>query len=313
MAYYHLGKVIRMRRTALNYRREDFDADGPSGMTLYRVEQGKTNATEQTYRSLTRCMGMEESTKQGVLKTDNMDVLYSVNDISRVFCEKDADKAEQLLAQIEEMVDLSVPRNRQYVEGIKAKFQYRQKQISAEEYEKVIKKALSYTIPDFGEPDGISITEWPFHEKELKLVFALNNALKAQKRYEEQKELLEKIKEVLSTDYMNKEYKDEFNIGVLVCLADTLGSMEQHEEAIKLDREIISLCKKYHEFRHISNAYFDIHWNYWELKKQKTLSAQEDDECRQCLIQAYYMSKIQNIEVNFYEKRLKERYPEELY
>lgn len=309
MAYYRLGQVIKMRRIALKYGREDFDAEGPSGMTVYRVEEGKTNATEQTYRSLTKSMGMEESTRQGVLKTDSMTDLYLVNEISQIFQGQDEEKVGKLLNQLEESIDFDVPRNRQYIEWIRAKLCYRKKQITAAEYETVIRKALSYTIPHF---ENISLREWPFREEELRLMIALNNALKAQKKYAEQKQLLEDIIEVLNTGYMNQEYKEKYFIAILMCFADALGNMGRHEDAIQRNREVVRLCVQYKEFKYMVKVYYDIHWSYWELKKQKTLSVQEETECRQCLVRAYYVSKVQGIRTDFYEKRLKERYPEEM-
>lgn len=309
MAYYRLGKVIEMRRTALGYGRDAFDADGPAGMTLYRIETGKNKPTEQTYRRLTKSMGVQESTAQGVLKTSSMEILHLVNDISDVFRARDYEGAAQILARIAGSIDMDVPRNRQYIEWMGAKLEYEQKRTNVREYEAAIRKALSYTIPGFEEHP---LRKWPFHQEEWQMLLALNNTLKAQKRYEEQRELLEVRKTVLEMDYLGSERRIKYLIATMINQADVLGNLGKHEEAIQADKDAILLCEEYREFAMLHYPYYDIHWNYYKLKKKRALSAEEKAECRQCLVKAYYISKAQHKHKELYEKCLEERYPEEL-
>lgn len=309
MAYYRLGKVIEMRRTALGYGRDAFDVQGPAGMTIYRIETGKSKPTEQTYRGLTRSMGVEESTGQGILKTSSMEILNLVNDISAAFRARDYERAERLLEQIERGIDVTVPRNRQYIGWQRAKLKYEQGLISAKEYEAVIREALSYTIPGFEEAP---LRNWPFHQEEWQMLLALNNMLKAQKRYEEQRELLEVRKTVLDMNYLDSECKIRYRIATMINLADVLGNIAKHEEAIQADRAAILLCEEYQEFAMLHYPYYDIHWNYYELGKKRALSAWEEAECRQCLLKAYYINEAQDKRKELYGKCLKERYPEVL-
>ena len=309
MAYYELGKVIRMRRNAIGCGRESFDADGPAGMTIYRIEKGKSNGTESTYRKLTKSMGVEESTRQGILKTNHMDILHLVNDIAKVLREKNDEKAEQMLLDIEKSIDTDIPRNKQYIEWTKAKLDYRNNRITTEKYEEIIRRTLEYTIPG---AEKTIFAEWPFHEQEWQILVTLSNSLRAQKRYQEQKLLLEEMRTVLDTGYMNTEWSLQYRIIILLCTADLLGNEGFHREAIHKDREVISLCEEHREFTYITNAYYDIHWNFWELKKQETLSAQEESESKQCLLKAYYVSEAYGLGKELYRIRLQERYPNEL-
>lgn len=309
MAYYELSKLIKMRRTALGYGRDVFENFGTTEMTVYRIESGRSKGTEQTYRKLTKALGREESIRQGILKTNHMDVLRMVNHISRALNQEDYAKAGELLGMVENSVETDTPRNRQYLEWIKAKLNYEQGLICTEEYKNAIKTALTYTIPKFGE---FSLREWPFHQIELEMLFELSNLLRVQKRYTEQQGLLEDMKAALDTDYIGMERKILYRIFVLTSLADVLGTMGEHTAAIEMDRENLCLCESYKEFRTLDFIYYDIHWNYHELGKQKALSVEEEAECRQCLLKAYYLSKAQGIHDEFYERRLREQYPEEL-
>lgn len=88
--------------------------------------------------------------------------------------------------------------------------------------------------------------------------------------------------------------------------------MGEHRVAIEVDKENLHLCGDYREFRALYFIYYDIYWNYYKLGKQKTLSIEEEAECKQCLLKAYYFSEAQGIHKELYEKCIKEQYPEEL-
>ncbi len=203
MAYYRLSQVVKLRRTALGHDRDEYDADGPAGMTVYRIEEGKNKATERTYRSLTRAMGMEESTRQGVLKTKDMKVLHLVNEISDAFFESDYEKVRLLMEKLKQDLDMSVVRNQQYLSDIELKLKHRQKQISDEVYEQSIRKILAYRGL---EVDDMLRSHWPFHEHECNRLIGLIEIVRTQKNYEQQKFLLEKLEEVLTSGYMEQEY-----------------------------------------------------------------------------------------------------------
>ena len=71
MAYYRLSQVLKMRREAMEHSRFEYDVDGPSFMTVYRLEKGDVRVKEKTYRSLSRAMGEEESTRRAGLRAFN--------------------------------------------------------------------------------------------------------------------------------------------------------------------------------------------------------------------------------------------------
>ena len=130
MAYYRLSQVLKMRRGAMGQTRFDYDVEGPSFMTVFRLEKGEVRVKEKTYRSLSRAMGEEESTRRGVLKTTDIRVLRLVNEIANAFLYRDYEKVEELITQLEAKLDCSVKRNQQYLEFTKAKLQYRKGLIS---------------------------------------------------------------------------------------------------------------------------------------------------------------------------------------
>lgn len=309
MAYYQCSKVLKMRRAAMGNKRDDFDVEGPSGMTVYRLEESRHMGTERTYRRLTRCMGLEESLGQGILKTADMDNLVGMNEIMRSIKQKQFCEAEELIESIKDKIDTEVPRNKQYIIAKHAELQFQQNLITAAEYEKRIKEALACTVLSFNEK---GVEGWPLHDEELVLIVALNNVYKAQKKYEEQKRLAISVRKCLEQEYLNSELRIRHYVISSIALADALGSMGCHRDAIKVDYETISLCKEMSEFRNIEHAYYDIHWNYWKIKEKETLTEAEESECYQCLLQAYFINKAKGNENTLYEQRLNARYPNAL-
>jgi len=308
MAYYKCSKIIGMRRKELGYSRDAFDVDGPSGMTVYRMESGLHRNRESTYRTLTKCMGVEESLGQGLLLTLKTEYLNQVNEIMRNINEKHYEEAEGMLLKLKEELDCDISRNRQYIEATQAELDYRQGYITPEEYECKLKQALSYTVLRM---EKNNIHGWPLRNEELALVMRLNNVLKRQKKREEQLNLMLNLKKVLEEEYICGELYTRYYIVSLLAIADALGSMGRNKEAVLMDRESIKLSLNNREYRSLSFAYYDLHWNLWELKQIETLSEKDEIECRQSLLNAYYFAKASGSNYAVFEKRLKERYPEE--
>ena len=308
MGYYQVSKIIKMRRMALESKWEDFDVEGPAGMTVYRLEKDAHMGTERTYRRLTRSMGVEESLGQGILKTPRMEALVGMNEMMRSIDEKQYEVAEQWLEKIKTQIDMEAPRNKQYITAKQAELQYYQKKITDAEYEERLKEALAYTIPTFAKK---GIDGWPLHDAELELVVSWNNCLKSQKKNEEQLQLADKVREILEQRYLNPELRNRYYVIASLALADAMGSLGRHREAIAVNKETIKLCQEKMEIRNIDHAYYDIFWNYLKLSEKETLTAAEEAERRQCLLMAYYISRAKGKTSPLYERRVKEEYPEE--
>ena len=111
---------------------------------------------------------------------------------------------------------------------------------------------------------------------------------------------------------MNDEDRYLYQIIGAIWWSDVLGNTEMYREAILRDEETLRMCEERQEFRYIADVYYDIFWNYWMLKKKETLSTEEEDRCRQCLLRAYYIDQAHGGLHPRYGWRLKECYPEEL-
>ena len=309
MAYYRLSQVLKMRREAMEQSRFDYDAEGPSFMTVFRLEKGEVRVKEKTYRSLSRAMGEEESTRRGVLKTTDIRVLRMVNEIANAFLHWEYDKVEELLEQLETKLDCSVKRNQQYLEFTKAKLQYYKGLLSEEEYETIAKRNISYGTMNF---DGMITKEWPFHEQEWQMLLGIEGLIRSRQDYEQQKYLLEQMMTALEREYLEAEYNVAYTIYVRWRISDVLGNLGYYREAIAMDEETIQICENRNERRYLAELHYSIFWCYYMLKKKETLTKQEESRCKECLLKAYYINKAWYRPKELYEKRMRECYPEEL-
>jgi len=309
VAYYRASKVIKMRRNALGHSREEYGAEGPSYQTIYRLENGKVHLKEGTYRRLSRAMDTEESTRQGIIKTRDIHLLWLTNDISNCLYVKDYEKAEVLIQQLEDKLDATVERNKRYLEYIKTSLLYRKGVLECEIYENAIEKSLLH-----GEMKWNSLLEqkWPFEEQECKQILSLIELIRKEEDHERQKKLQEQLLALLETEYMEPGFNLVYRIIVQCRIGDVLGNMGLHREAIAVDEETIKLCEEQQEFLFVPELYYDIFWNYMKIREKETLTIQEEIYRKECLLKAYYSGKILCPGKTLYERRVREFYPEEL-
>lgn len=309
MAYYRASKVIKMRRNALGHSREEYDAEGPSYQTIYRLENGKVHLKEGTYRRLSRAMDAEESTRQGILKTEDIGVLWLTNDISNCLYAKDYEGAETLIQQLEEKLDVSAEKNKRYIEYIKADLLYQKEILKSEDNEKIIKDSLMHGGRGLYE---LLEKKWPFEERECNRILSLVELVRRERDYERQKKLLEQLLAILDAGYMEQTFNVVYQIVARCRMGDVLGNMGLHREAIVMDEETIKLCEEQQEFQFLPEVHYDIFWNYMMIKKKETLTQQEEVYCKECLLKAYYLGKMKLSGKELYKRRVLEFYPDEI-
>ena len=309
MAYYRASQVIKMRRNALGHSREEYLAEGPSDRTIFRMENGKVHIKETTYRRLSRAMDEEESTRQGILQTEDMSVLWLTNKITRCLYVKEYEKAEKLVAQLEEKLDGTVEGNRRYLAYIKAKLQYCKGNLECKGYRKEIEDSLSHGNLSLEE---LLKRKWPFENEECNRIISLVEVVRKEKDYNRQKELLEQMLVVLDTGYMGMEYRSAYTITARYRMGDVLGNFGFHRDAIALDEQTIAMCNEQQDLSFLPELNYDIFWNYMMLSEKETLTGQEESYRKECLLKAYYLNKAEHSANTQYKKRILEFYPDEI-
>ena len=309
MAYYRASQVIKMRRNALGHSREEYLAEGPSDRTIFRMENGKVHIKESTYRRLSRAMDEEESTRQGILQTEDMSVLWLTNKIAGCLHTGNYEMAEELVQQIEARLDIFELNNQQYLEYIKAYLKHCKSPLAHEDYKYAIETSLSHGNRNY---DELIKNKWPFSERECNRIVSLVELVRKEKAYERQKELLELFLGLLESEYMDSEYNTIYQIVARYRMGDVLGNLGYHREAIAVDEETIVMCKEQQEWRFLSELNYDIFWNYMKLSEKETLTQQEEVYRKECLLRAYYLGRAIIADNTLYERRVVEDYRNEL-
>ena len=309
MAYYRASQVIKMRRNALGHSREEYSAEGPSDRTIFRMENGQVHIKENTYRRLSRAMYEEESTRQGILQTGDMSVLWLTNKISGCLHTGNYEMAEELVKQIEAKLDTFELNNQQYLEYIKAYLKYSKSSLAHEEYKYAIETSLSHGNRNYEE---LIKNKWPFSERECNRIMSLVELVRKEKEYERQKELLELLLVLLESEYMDSEYNTIYRIVARYRMGDVLGNLGFHREAIALDEETIRMCEEQQDWRFLPELNYDIFWNYMKISEKETLTQREEVYRKECLLKAYFLGQAKLTGKNLYQRRVQEFYSDEL-
>lgn len=309
MAYYRASQVIKMRRNALGHSREEYSAEGPSDRTIFRMENGKVHIKETTYRRLSRAMDEEESTRKGILQTGDISALWLTNKITGCFYVGEYERAEELIAELEEKLDDSAEVNRRYLAYIKTELDFFRGNLDNQAYKKAVEESLLHGSRSLNE---LLNQKWPFEERECNRIISLSELFRKEQDYNQQKELLEQLLKILENRYMESGYTDIYIILARYRLGDVLGNLEFYREAIALDEETIAMCEERLERIFLPKLYYDIFWNFMMLSKKETLTQPEEAYRKECLLKAYYSGLVIYPNNTLYERRLKEHYPDEL-
>lgn len=308
MAYYRLSTVVKMKRHAIGAPRNAFDNEGLSEMTVYRMEKGK-RTSGNSYRKLTASLGMQESTQESVFNSEDIAEIILSQEIQGHMARNENAKAEELIRKLWNSVDVSDRKNRQYLLYCKSMLEYRYRRISSEEYEDILYQLLNMRIP---KKYPVDLYCWPLHSIELQTLISLDTVLQARGKFIEQMENAKGLLKLMDSEYTDSVTKTSFRVLANLFLARGYGNLGQFQEALDIDHRNIQFCMDEREFGYIVDIYYDIHWNYWELKKIRPLTEEEEEECKQSLLKAFYTAKSRRWNKPLYEKRLLERYPEEV-
>ena len=321
MARYLAGRVIRMKREALNISREKLcemlsnraEKEVCGVQTLYRIENGKTSIKTGMFEKIMECMGQvsERNYTTILVPAEKRRYLNLKTDIYTYIIYKEFQKARETLELLESEIYPGYIRSQQYLMEVKATLAYEQKEISPEEYIKILFNALRCTIPDL---DRIDLAGWPYNNEEFQILFNIAKAYDAMKWRDKEEELLLKMKASVEHRYMEDDFYAVWHSTILRQLSELMCLTNQHKRSMEYCELGIEELKNQNLIDLICNFMYDIVWNKEQMirkgifpyekipedkknKKDQTfaekrgiLISQERELCKEMLIQAYYLS-----------------------
>lgn len=131
--YYLIGEIIREERKARGMSQEELlEGIYQEPATLSRVENGQMPDRKKLRRLMGR-LGMSGWRYAGAVATEDYRVLEMNDEIEQLLCRHEYEKATWAAERMKRFVDLSVPENRQRIEGLEIKNLYRKGELKPEE------------------------------------------------------------------------------------------------------------------------------------------------------------------------------------
>ncbi len=131
--YYLIGEIIREERKARGMSQEELlEGIYQEPATLSRVENGQMPDRKKLRRLMER-LGMSGWRYAGAVATEDYRVLEMNDEIEQLLCRHEHEKAAWAAERMKRFVDLSVPENRQRIEGLEIKNRFRKGELKPEE------------------------------------------------------------------------------------------------------------------------------------------------------------------------------------
>lgn len=139
-------EVIRTERKAAGMSQEELSYGVCATETLARIESGKRSPREQKMSDLLVKMNRDREKISSIITADNYEILWLKREFNGLMYYSEYEKAGEILKQIEERLDSSVLKNRQFLCGEKVKILYHLKKWTPEQCLKELEEQLSLTL-----------------------------------------------------------------------------------------------------------------------------------------------------------------------
>ena len=131
--YYLIGEIIREERKARGLSQEELiEGIYQEPATLSRVENGQMPDRKKLYQLMER-LGMSGWRYAGAVATEDYHVLEMNAEIEKLLSRHEEEKAIRAAERMKRYVDMSIPENRQRVEGLEVAWQLRTGKMGPEE------------------------------------------------------------------------------------------------------------------------------------------------------------------------------------
>lgn len=131
--YYLIGEIIREERKARGLSQEELiEGIYQEPATLSRVENGQMPDRKKLYQLMER-LGMSGWRYAGTVATEDYHVLEMNAEIEKLLSRHEEEKAIGAAERMKGYVDISIPENRQRVEGLEVAWQFRTGKMEPEE------------------------------------------------------------------------------------------------------------------------------------------------------------------------------------
>lgn len=140
------SEIIRKERKAAQMSQEELSDGICATRTLAGIESGSRSPREQTMNDLLEKMNRKRTKINSIITTDDYEILWLKREFNGMLYYSEYEKAEEILKQLEERLDISNPKNRQFLKGEKVTIMYRLKKWTPEQCLQELEEQLSLTL-----------------------------------------------------------------------------------------------------------------------------------------------------------------------
>lgn len=300
---YCINDVIRVRRGMLGMTRKQLYADGfiCSEKTLERLESGRKSVRIEVAMELMERLGMAAEYCRTELVTDDSKAVEVLSDLRIRIRDREHEKADQLLNQLERRIPLDIPSNKQAWMRIQAVNEVHKGTITREQGIERVKKALACTMSyeTILKPGKKYLTN--------EEIFCIQNMVCWNKGVDEEKKkqiaVLEEFYETCEKDQIIFCFINMYEV-IMDRVASEWGEMGEYDRSDEISRNIIKECLYQRRSYGIHRGIYNIMWNVEQRRKKgipyRSQSTEED--LKSCII--FSMLGMEKHNEEFYRKKL---------
>lgn len=241
-----LDERISRARQQQGYSQEALSEDICTPETLSRIETGKRAPNQRTYKALAKKLSLQEEYYYSMIESDNLAVLDRKFQVDKLIVNREWEKAEKAVEELEKALDLSCNCNRQYVEEIRCIIGLEIGRISIKEMFSRLRAVLAMTIKSI--PEGNDVQKWPenfwnrsFTIEEMSVMLQMAIALADEGFFEQAIFMLEKMMEYYRKSRVRVEFHFRTVILIVGRLSGYYGVMKNYEKAAQYTEEGIRM------------------------------------------------------------------------
>lgn len=244
-----MSEHMQKLRKSMSLAQGNLSAGICTPKTISRIENDISEPSLYVYKAIMSRLGQEEYRYYSLIKSDDIHMHKLHDELVDAISRFEYEKAENLLNELENKLDLTDKWNKQLVAGRRLVLEEKLGRLDKETKLKRLKTVLALTIPR-----NVNIEEWPLKDMETTLLNNIANTMEALGDRDGAIELLEKVKAV----YDNSRVNVLQNIAKYLLTNYNLArSLAYKKEYVKLVEVIeMSISMAYHANRIKSVADF---------------------------------------------------------
>ncbi len=242
-----LDEVLKRSRQYRGYSQGELSEGVCSPESLSRIESAKRAPNAGTFRSLAKRLSLREDYYYSDIETDDFAQLDRKWQIDMLLMNREYNKAEEKLNELEAGLDMSCGCNRQYVRELHYIIDCKNGKMPKEQQFTEAREILAITV------DGVPLEEdiqawpdkfwdYPFSMREISVLMRMADALAYGGRMEQTNFLLKKLLENIKRSRVKPEFHFRIVILIVQRLATSSELLGKYEEGLAYSEEGIRLC-----------------------------------------------------------------------